>query len=80
MIAGPIPLTAGSHVLRVTNDGKHAHEMKILRVLPGHTYDEVKAWKPGQPVPRIERAAIAWENMPGSFGQFAGQRLRKGSD
>ena len=28
----------------------------------------------------IERAAIAWENMPGSFGQFAGQRLRKGSD
>jgi len=41
-------LAAGSHVLRVTNDGKHAHEMKILRVLPGHTYEEVKAWKPGQ--------------------------------
>ena len=43
------PLTAGSHVLRVTNDGTHVHEMKILRVLPGHTYGEVKAWKPGQP-------------------------------
>jgi diadenosine tetraphosphatase ApaH/serine/threonine PP2A family protein phosphatase len=28
----------------------------------------------------IERAATAWEKMPGSFGQFAGQRLRKGSD
>ena len=43
------PVTAGSHVLRVTNDGTHVHEMKILRVLPGHTYGEVKAWKPGQP-------------------------------
>jgi diadenosine tetraphosphatase ApaH/serine/threonine PP2A family protein phosphatase len=28
----------------------------------------------------IERAARAWDGMPGSFGQFAGQRLRKGSD
>jgi predicted phosphodiesterase len=28
----------------------------------------------------IERAAQAWDKMPGTFGQFAGQRLRKGSD
>ena len=28
----------------------------------------------------VERAAAAWDKMPGSFGQFAGQRLRKGSD
>lgn len=28
----------------------------------------------------IERAAHAWEQMPGSFGHFAAQRLRKGSD
>jgi diadenosine tetraphosphatase ApaH/serine/threonine PP2A family protein phosphatase len=28
----------------------------------------------------IERAAAAWDRMPGSFGDFAGQRLRKGSD
>ena len=28
----------------------------------------------------IERAAAAWDTMPGSFGQFAGQRLRRGSD
>jgi diadenosine tetraphosphatase ApaH/serine/threonine PP2A family protein phosphatase len=28
----------------------------------------------------IERAASAWDKMPGSFGEFAGQRLRKGSD
>ncbi len=28
----------------------------------------------------IERAAQAWDKMPGSFGSFAGQRLRKGSD
>src|SRR5437764_837340 len=28
----------------------------------------------------IERAASAWDEMPGSFGQFAGKRLRQGSD
>ena len=28
----------------------------------------------------IERAASAWDKMPGSFGQFAGARLRRGSD
>jgi len=28
----------------------------------------------------VERAARAWDEMPGSFGQFAGQRLRRGSD
>ena len=28
----------------------------------------------------FERAAAAWDKMPGSFGQFAGQRLRKGAD
>ena len=27
-----------------------------------------------------EGAAQAWDKMPGTFGQFAGQRLRKGSD
>ena len=28
----------------------------------------------------VERAAQAWDKMPGSFGRFAGRRLRKGSD
>jgi predicted phosphodiesterase len=28
----------------------------------------------------VERAAQAWEQMPGSFGQFAAQRVRRGSD
>ena len=28
----------------------------------------------------VERAAQAWDKMPGTFGQFAGHRLRKGSD
>jgi len=27
----------------------------------------------------IERAASAWDKLPGSFGQFAGRRLRRGS-
>ena len=43
------PITAGKHVLRVTNSGSHYHEMKILRVSPGHTLEEVAAWKPGEP-------------------------------
>ncbi|HEU5277535.1 MAG TPA: metallophosphoesterase family protein [Gaiellaceae bacterium] len=28
----------------------------------------------------VERAAKAWDAMPGSFGEFAGKRLRRGSD
>ena len=28
----------------------------------------------------VERAARAWDEQPGSFGKFAGQRLRKGAD
>jgi diadenosine tetraphosphatase ApaH/serine/threonine PP2A family protein phosphatase len=28
----------------------------------------------------LERAAQAWDKMPGSFGEFAGQRIRRGSD
>jgi diadenosine tetraphosphatase ApaH/serine/threonine PP2A family protein phosphatase len=28
----------------------------------------------------IERAAQAWDKMPGTFGQFAGKRIRQGSD
>jgi diadenosine tetraphosphatase ApaH/serine/threonine PP2A family protein phosphatase len=28
----------------------------------------------------VERAAQAWDAMPGSFGEFAGKRLRRGSD
>jgi plastocyanin len=43
------PITAGKHILRVTNSGSHYHETKILRVFPGHTLDEIVAWKPGQP-------------------------------
>jgi hypothetical protein len=48
------PLTAGKHVLRVTNAGTHYHEMKILRILPGRTYAQVVAWKPGNP--RVDEA------------------------
>lgn len=43
------PITAGPHVMLVTNAGTVSHELKILRVLPGHTFAEAIAWKPGQP-------------------------------
>ncbi|MGI8402843.1 MAG: hypothetical protein ACR2NS_14745 [Gemmatimonadaceae bacterium] len=43
------PITAGPHVVLVTNAGTVAHELKILRILPGLSFAEAKAWKPGQP-------------------------------
>ena len=43
------PITAGPHVMLVTNAGTVPHELKILRILPGHTFAEARAWKPGQP-------------------------------
>jgi hypothetical protein len=43
------PLSAGRHVVRVTNAGTVFHEMKILRLLPGHTYADAKAWNRGEP-------------------------------
>lgn len=43
------PITAGRHIMLVTNAGTVAHELKILRILPGHSFAEAKAWKPGQP-------------------------------
>ncbi|MBA3646586.1 MAG: hypothetical protein H0W63_10470 [Gemmatimonadaceae bacterium] len=52
------PITAGVHVLRVTNDGKAFHEMKILQMLPGHTVAEARAWKRGQPRVDVPYATV----------------------
>jgi plastocyanin len=43
------PITSGRHILRVTNAGHEIHEMKFVRVLPGHTIAESVAWRRGQP-------------------------------
>lgn len=53
------PVTAGPHVLLVMNDGTVAHELKILRVLPGHTFAQVRAWKQGQPRVHEQFATVA---------------------
>jgi len=69
-------LTAGSHVLRVTNNGTHVHEMKILRILPGHTYAEVKAWKPGQP--RIDEPFATVTTMSPGVSVITSIRFKRG--
>jgi uncharacterized cupredoxin-like copper-binding protein len=38
------PLSAGSHVFLVKNDGKQSHEMVITRLLPGKTPADLAAW------------------------------------
>jgi uncharacterized cupredoxin-like copper-binding protein len=38
------PLTAGSHRIRVRNDGKQSHELEIARLLPGKTPADLAAW------------------------------------
>jgi hypothetical protein len=43
-IAMPDTLSAGPHVFRVDNDGPHAHDLVILRMLPGTTEPQVEAW------------------------------------
>lgn len=57
-------ITAGRHILRVTNAGKEFHELKILRVLPGYTAAQSLAWKPGQP-PMDEQFATVTVMAPG---------------
>ncbi|MEO7455872.1 MAG: hypothetical protein ABIY52_06395 [Gemmatimonadaceae bacterium] len=43
------PLVAGRHVMRVANTGNATHELKFLRVLPGHTTEQSINWKRGEP-------------------------------
>ncbi|MDQ6718369.1 MAG: hypothetical protein M3Z17_08505, partial [Gemmatimonadota bacterium] len=51
-------VTAGRHVVKVTNAGKEFHELKFLRVLPGHTAAQSLAWKRGEPAVDEEFATM----------------------
>jgi hypothetical protein len=53
------PLTAGQHILLVTNAGTVAHELKIVRLLPGYSFAEARAWRPGQPPTDEEFGTVA---------------------
>lgn len=39
-----VPLTAGSHTIRVTNDGPQPHEMVLVRLDSGATSQQLVAW------------------------------------
>ena len=47
------PLTAGHHVVAVTNKGPQPHEVEFLRLAPGKTAEDVMRWmqKPDGPPP-----------------------------
>ncbi|HJQ21896.1 MAG TPA: hypothetical protein VJ867_16250 [Gemmatimonadaceae bacterium] len=53
------PLRAGSRVLRVVNGGSVMHELRLVRVLPGHTGRESIQWKPGDDTPRPDEDVTA---------------------
>ena len=38
------PLTAGKHVVRVTNDAEQPHELTLFKLAPGKTAADVGAW------------------------------------
>jgi len=40
------PLTAGHHVIRVTNSGTQPHEVEIVKLAPGKTPQDVVSWFP----------------------------------
>ena len=52
------PITAGRHIVHVTNDATQAHEIAIIQLAPGKTIGDVAAWvdadmkgpPPGKPV------------------------------
>lgn len=54
------PITAGRHVLRITNAGAAIHELKFRRVLPGFTTAESIAWTPasGAPPADVDLASV----------------------
>lgn len=53
----PAPISAGTHTIRVENDGAQPHEVQIVRLAPGKTAADVAAWvdhqqgpPPGEPI------------------------------
>jgi hypothetical protein len=38
------PITAGAHTIRVQNGATQSHEVELVRLAPGKTVDDMKAW------------------------------------
>ena len=75
------PLTAGSHVIRVINDGQQSHEVMVVRLAPGKTAAQVAAWvekmdgpPPGEPLSGVaglgvgQSASFPLTLTPGDYG------------
>ncbi len=77
------PLTAGHHVLRVTNDAAQSHELVLIELPPGKTVADVGTWveknlmkgpPPGKPIGGIAALAkgrsgtIPVDLKPGHYG------------
>jgi hypothetical protein len=66
------PLTAGHHVISVTNSGAQPHEVELLKLAPGKTPDDVIAWmqKPNGPPPAAGIGGVSFE-APGRTSYFS---------
>lgn len=76
------PLTAGNHVVRVTNSGQQRHEVVVVRVGKGHTIADVGKWvdgglkgpPPGMPIAGMspltigQSATFPVRLAPGTYG------------
>jgi hypothetical protein len=69
---------AGTHLVRVVNHGTSVRELKLFRVLPGHTADESLAWKPRAGTPRPDANVTALVDIPPQDTLLSTWRLRSG--
>jgi len=77
----PTTLKAGSHVVRVVNNGKEPHEMALIKLQQGKTLQDVFAWeqKPEGPPPfdfaggfqAIDPAGTGWAKVELAKGGYA---------
>ena len=66
------PLTAGRHVIEVSNSGPQPHELFVLKLAAGKTLDDFGKWmaKPVGPPPGVAMGGIS-TGMPGAKAWFS---------
>jgi uncharacterized cupredoxin-like copper-binding protein len=66
------PLTPGTHVIQVDNDGPQPHELALIRLKPGKTVKDIEAWEKGgeKGVPPIDAVGGISPMASGETGQF----------
>ena len=66
-----IGLSAGRHTIRVENAGVEPHDLVLLKLAPGKTVDDVRAWLNPEKARRTEQAGDP-DAPPESVGSLAG--------